>query len=678
MTDNLPKKEARDRLKKLEQLVLHHQRLYYERDQPEISDEAYDSLLRELSDLEEKFPEFRSGTSPALRVGGSPIKEFVKVRHEVRQWSFDNVFDFTGLKSWENKTKRFLEKEGIKKAPTYVAELKIDGLKVVLTYREGVFIKGATRGDGVTGEDITNNLRTVKSVPLSLKERISMTVIGEAWMKKTDLERINKERGKKSEPPYANTRNLAAGTLRQLDPKIVASRNVQVFAYDIEEFSGGETPKTQKEELEILKKFGFLVNQDYKYAKNLGDVERFYEEWSHKRGKEEYGIDGVVIKINERDLCAALGYTAKSPRYGIAYKFKAEEVTTVVENIVVQVGRTGALTPVAHLRPVRVAGSTVSRATLHNEDEIRRLGLKIGDTVILRKAGDVIPEVVEVVNDLRSGKERAFKMPAKCPVCRSAVSRGTIGGKGNESAALYCTNKNCFAQELERLIHFVSRKGMDIDGLGGKIVEQLIQEGLISDYADIFELTRGDIEPLERFADKSADNLILSIEKSKKVSLSKFLYALGIRHVGEETADMLANHFGSMEEIRNSSMAELTGVEGVGGVVAESVADWFADRHNSAILDRLLNHVSIINPLKLKTGNLKFSGKTFVLTGTLAGMSRDEAKEKIKSLGGKVSGSVSSKTDYVVAGGEPGQNKIDDAKKFGIKILTEKEFLKMV
>ncbi len=683
----ISKKEAKERILKLAETVSRHAKLYHEKDNPEISDEVYDSLLRELFLLEQKFPEFKLSSSPTQRIGGAPIKEFVKVRHEVRQWSFDNVFDFNELKEWEERAIRFLKKESIDKKPTYVAELKIDGLKVVLTYKDGIFTRGATRGNGEIGEDITSNLRTIKSIPLSLSQKVSMTVIGEAWMKKSDLDKINQKRKKENLPLYANTRNLAAGTLRQLDPKVVASRNVQAFAYDIEEFSGGEPPETQKEELELLKKFGFMVNNDYKYAKTMEDVEKFYEEWSRKKEREEYGIDGVVVKINERELCEALGYTAKAPRFGTAYKFKAEEVTTVVEDIVVQVGRTGALTPVAHLRPMLVAGSTVSRATLHNEDEIKRLDIKIGDTVILRKAGDVIPEVVKVLKDLRRGVEKPFKMPVKCPVCGSVVSRGTIGEKGNESAALYCTNKNCFAQELEKLIHFVSRKGMDIDGLGEKIMKQLVNEGLVSDHADIFELTKGDIEPLERFAEKSADNLILAIEKSKKVALGKFLYALGIRHVGEETADTIANHFGSIEKIQKSDIEDFQKIEGVGGVVAESITNWFSDAHNKKMLERLLTHVKIVSPNKLQVTHLrrsfggqasyKLQGLSFVLTGALSSMSRDEAKEKIKALGGKVSSSVSSKTDYVVAGEDPGQNKMKDAKKLGVKTIKEKEFLNM-
>ncbi|MEK7614238.1 MAG: NAD-dependent DNA ligase LigA [Patescibacteria group bacterium] len=675
----ISKKEAKERILRLAETVSRHAKLYHEKDNPEISDEAYDSLLKELAELEQKFPKFKSLASPTQRVGGTPIKEFVKVRHEVRQWSFDNVFDFNELKEWEERTTRFLKKEGIDKKPTYVAELKIDGLKVVLTYKDGTFSMGATRGNGETGEDVTNNLRTVKSIPLLLPKKVSMTVIGEAWMKKSDLEKINQKRKKENLPLYANTRNLAAGTLRQLDPKVVASRNVQAFAYDIEEFSGGESAKTQKEELELLKKFGFMVNNDYKYAKTLGDVEKFYEEWSHKKEREEYGIDGVVVKINERELCEALGYTAKAPRFGIAYKFKAEEVTTVVEDIVVQVGRTGALTPVAHLRPVLVAGSIVSRATLHNEDEIKRLDIKIGDTVILRKAGDVIPEVVLVLKDLRRGAEKPFKMPIKCPVCGSVVSKGTIGEKGNESAAFYCANKNCFAQELERLIHFVSRNGMDMDGLGEKIVEQLMQEGLVSDYADFFELTPGDIEPLRRFAEKSAENLILAIEKSKKVALGKFLYALGIRHVGEETASLLAENFQfSIYKLQKAQKEELEKIEGIGPVVAESVTRWFADSHNKKILKKLLKHLSVVKPYQLPATSYQLRGFTFVLTGTLLSMSRDEAKEKIKALGGKVSSSVSSKTDYVVAGEEPGQNKIEDAKKLRVRTITENEFLKIL
>ncbi|HEX8974563.1 MAG TPA: NAD-dependent DNA ligase LigA, partial [Patescibacteria group bacterium] len=549
---------AKNRIEKLRKEIDRHRRLYYVLDQPEISDEAYDSLMVELEKLEREFPEFLSPTSPTQRVGGEPLKSFKKVRHVTRQWSFDDVFDFAELKAWEDKLKRMIEKTGLKSEKLeYVCEMKIDGLKMILTYENGNLTQGATRGDGVVGEDVTHNIKTIQSVPLELAHDADVIVVGECWLGKKELARINEERKKKGEALFANTRNAAAGSIRQLDPKIAASRRLDSFIYDLDALGsstpkmqkGVELPLTQMEELDLLEKLGFKVNKERRLCKSIDEVQKFYESWTDKRDKQDYEIDGIVIKVNSRILQEALGYTGKAPRWGVAYKFPAQQVTTVVEDIQVQVGRTGALTPVAHLRPVRVAGSVVSRATLHNEDEIKRLDVRIGDTVVIRKAGDVIPEVVEVVKNLRSGKEKMFKMPKKCPICGSAVEKKAIGvsphpsrsnrdtlsqrERGEMSAALFCTNPKCFAVELQSIIHFVSRKGFDIVGLGDKIVEQLMQEGLISNAADIFELTKGDLEPLERFADKSAENLIEAIEKSKRIPLEKFLYALGIRFVGE-------------------------------------------------------------------------------------------------------------------------------------------------
>jgi len=669
------------RIRKLREVIRKHDFLYHVHDAPEISDEAYDALVRELRTLEEKYPELITPDSPTQRVGGKPATEFKKIHHKMRQWSFDNVFDFVELKKWDERVRRLTAGNSrTENVPiAYMCELKIDGLKVVLTYEEGVLVHAATRGDGVVGEDVTQNIRTIRSIPLSLPEPMNLVAVGEIWMPESELARINKERKKQDEPLFANSRNAAAGSLRQLDSRIVANRRLDSFIYDIDEYkptTNNQQPTTQKEELDFLKKAGFKVNPYYHLCDTLAEVQEYYEAWSVKRKKEDYGIDGIVIKINSSILQGALGYTGKSPRFGVAYKFPAEQTTTNIEDIFIQVGRTGALTPVAALTPVRVAGSTVRRATLHNEDEIKRLDVQIGDTVILQKAGDVIPEIVRVLSEFRTGKEKKFIMPKKCPSCGSPVERSVIGKGDEASAAHYCTNKKCFAQEMENLVHFVSKKGMNIDGLGEKIVEQLVLEGLVSDPADFFELTVDDLGTLDRFAEKSAQNLIAAIEGSKKVALSKFLFALGIRHVGEETAELIANHFGTLAAIRNASVEDIDAIEGVGEVMTRSLYEWMHNKKNETLLNRLLSHVRIENP-KAKTQNLKLNGKIFVLTGTLSSMSRDETKTRIKSFGGKVTGSVSKETDYVVAGVDPG-SKYEKARELGVPVLSEKEFLLMM
>ena len=679
------KSEVKKRIEKLRKIIREHNHKYYVLDAPEISDEAYDSLLRELISLEIEYPEFDDPNSPSKRVGGKPADFFEKRKHKVPQWSFDNIFDFDELVKWDEKVRRMAEKNGsLRNEPLeYVCELKIDGLKIVLTYEKGRLLSGVTRGDGVVGEDVTNNVRTIKSIPLILNEALDLVVVGEIWMSEKEFERINKERKKTGEALFANARNAGAGSMRQLDPKITASRKLDSFIYDIDYLkfqnkkSGSKNIKTQIDELSLLKSLGFKVNPNYELCRSIEEIQKFYQKWMNKKEVEDYGIDGLVIKINSLKIQKALGYTAKSPRFGVAYKFPAEQTTTKVEDIVVQVGRTGALTPVAHLNPVRIAGSVVSRATLHNEDEIKRLDVRIGDTVILQKAGDVIPDIVGVVKDLRNGKEKKFTMPKTCPVCGSTVKKGTIGSGIASSAAHYCSNKNCFAQELERIIHFVSKKGMNIDGMGEKIVEQLVLEGLVVDFADIYELKIGDLEPLERFADKSAENLIKAISKSKDVSLEKFLFALGIRHVGEETAILLAEHFGSLDKIRSASILELEKIEGVGEVVASSLFEWFGDDKNKELLERLFTHIKIKNTEKAKAKNSELFGKTFVLTGTMKKMTREKAKEHIRALGGKIASSVSSRTDFVVAGADPG-SKYDKAKTLGIKMLDEKEFQKLL
>lgn len=665
----MSKASALLRIKELRDTLEHHRVLYHVHDAPTISDEVYDSLMQELASLEEQYPEADSPLSPTKRVGGHILDKFVKVRHDIRQWSFDNVFSYEELVDWEERNSTLLRKAAITNTPSYVAELKIDGLKIILTYQEGKLIRAATRGDGEVGEDITENIKTVKSIPLILPEPVSFTVIGEAWMKKKDLETINKERAKEDLPLYANTRNLAAGTLRQLDPKIVASRNLQLFAYDIE---GGDFA-TQEEELSTLLRFGFLVNRDHAVCNDLKAVQSFYETWTHKRSNQDYGIDGLVVKINERVLWDALGYTAKSPRGGIAYKFPAEEVATVLQAITMQVGRTGAVTPVAELTPVLLAGSTVKRATLHNEDEINRLDIRIGDTVMLRKAGDVIPEIFDIVPTLRPKNTKKFVMPTHCPECNSLLTKEQVGKE--ISSALYCKNKDCPAQHLEGLIHFVSKKGMNIDGMGERIVEEFRSLGLIHDFASIFRLQKDDIAGLEGFGEKSADNLLLAINDSREVPFHRFLYALGIRHVGETTAKDIAKHFETFNAVRDATYEQLEAVEGVGQKVAESLTSFFSDTKNIKIADDLLKEVTIISEKKKDTG--KLTGLTFVITGTLPNLSRDEAKDLIEQHGGKVAASVSKNTDYLLAG-DGGGSKRTDAEKLRVKIIGEEDLTKII
>jgi DNA ligase (NAD+) len=640
---------------------------------PEISDEAYDSLIRELISLEEKYPELETLDSPTVRVGGAPIKAFEKVTHKVPQWSFDNVFSETELREWETRMKRFLEKEDIHSSFTYCAEHKIDGLKVVLTYENGVFVQGATRGDGVIGENVTNNLKTIESIPLTLTEPVNLVAVGEAWLPEIELDRINKEREKGGETLFANTRNAAAGSLRQLDPKIVSGRKLRAFAYDIDFFDANGTklaaPQTQEDELLLLKKLGFTVNSHYEICKDLDEVMKYYSHWLQKRKSLEYGVDGVAIKVNERNMQDALGYTAKAPRFAMAFKFPAVEATTVIEDIVLQIGRTGVLTPVAILRPVFIDGSTVSRATLHNEDEIKRLDVRVGDTVILQKAGDVIPDIVRVLTELRTGKEKKYVFPKRVPECGGDGSIERIPGQ----AAYRCVFKNSSAQQQRKLEHFVSKKAFNIDGLGKKIIAQLMDENLVSSFDDIFTLTRGDLLNLEGFKEKSTDNLLDSIEQSKKVSLSRFLTGISIPQVGEETAEDLAYHFGTLEKIQKAKFEELEHITGVGPIIARSVVDWFSDNENKKLIERMRKHIRIV-PQQEKRLSGKFSGMTFVLTGTLSSMSRDEAKDRIKKMGGSVSSSVSKLTSYVVVGDLPGE-KFAEAQRLGVKVLYEKDFL---
>ncbi|MHB0977862.1 MAG: NAD-dependent DNA ligase LigA [Minisyncoccota bacterium] len=664
--------EILERVKKLREMIDYHRHLYHTLDKPEIPDSVYDSLLLELEDLERKYPELLTSDSPSLRVGGEPLKEFKKVNHIVPQWSFNDAFSEEDIRAFDVRVKKLL-KESFKKEiqPEYIVELKIDGLKVVLNYEKGILVTAATRGDGKVGEDVTHNVRTIASVPLKLKQNISIITEGEVWMGKSTLLKINKERKKNNEEPFANPRNVSAGSLRQLDPKVTASRRLDSFIYDVARLEG-EIPETQEEELKFLNELGFKVNPHHEKLANIEEVIKFWKSWEHKKDKQDYLIDGVVVKVNNRKYQEALGYTGKAPRWGTAFKFKAEQVTTVVEDITLQIGRTGVLTPVAVLRPVLVAGSTVSRATLHNEDEIRRLDVRVGDTVVLQKAGDVIPDIVSVVKELRTGREKEFKFPNHFPLCGGDGSIERIPGQ----VAYRCVAKNSFAQQKRKLYHFVSKHVFDIDGMGPKVVDALLEAGIISNFDDIFTIKKGDLELLPRFGEKSINNLLESINKARRVTLARFIASLSISQVGEETAIDLAEHFRSAEKFAEATETELTALDGVGPVIAREITNWFKDKENKKLFERLLKQVHIENS-KLKIENSKILGKIFVLTGSLESMSRDEAKDKIRALGGNISSSVSKNTDYVVAGSEAGE-KLEKANELGVKVLTEKELLDML
>lgn len=663
-------KDVGDRFKKLKETIEKHNRLYHTLDKPEISDEAYDSLVKELRKIEKNYPDLKTQTSPTERVGGEPLKEFVKVKHEVRQWSFDDAFDFEELKKWDEKVRNFIRKAELSREKIeYCCELKIDGLKVVLTYKDGKLLRGVTRGDGLIGEDVTHNIKTIESIPLILKENVSITVVGEAWIGKSDLKIINKERQKKGVELYANTRNLAAGAMRQLDPKMAKERKLNSYIYDIDLISS-KMPESQSEELKTLERLGFGVNPNYSVFDNLEAVEKFYKGWVDKRHKLDYELDGIVIKINSAKIQNTLGFTAKSPRWGVAYKFPAEQVTTVVEDIVLQIGRTGVLTPVAHLRPVFVSGSTVSRATLHNEDEINRLDIRVGDTVILQKAGDVIPDIVSVVDELRTGKEKKFQWPTHVEGCGGDGRIERIPGQ----AAWRCVYKNSFEQQKRKFHHFVSKKSFDIVDCGPKVVDLLLDNSLISEFADIFTLEKGDLLALPRFAEKSVDNLLKSIKESSRVTLPRFLVGLSIPQVGEETAIDLSKYFRTFDKLQNAKYVELEKLSGVGPIIARSIVDFFKSKENQKVAKNLLKVVKIQKVESFGEGKLR--GKTFVLTGTIS-LSRDEAKEIIRKNGGSISGTVSKETDYVIVGENPG-SKHDKANKLGVKTITEKEFMSLV
>ena len=640
---------------------------YYVLDKPSVPDAEYDRLMQELLEIETKFPELKTPDSPSIRIGGDVLDLFEKVEHRTPMLSLGNAFNEQDLKDFDRRVRQAVGEDF-----SYVCELKIDGLAVSLRYEDGLFIQGATRGDGTTGEDITANLKTIKSIPLRLRENVSIEVRGEAYMPKNSFEALNKAKEERGEELAANPRNAAAGSLRQLDPKIAATRNLDVFLYGIG--GGGEIDAASHSEgLDFLDHLGFKTNKERRKCPTIDEVIEYVKGWVDKRPNLPYEIDGIVIKVDSYEQQSMLGTTAKSPRWAIAYKFPAEEVVTTLLDIELSVGRTGVVTPTAILKPVKVAGSTVGRASLHNEDLIREKDIKIGDQVVVKKAGDIIPEVVNVLAEQRTGEERDFQMPTHCPECESELVR--LEGE----VALRCINPKCPAQIREGLIHFVSRDAMNIDGLGEKVISQLFAEKLISDVADIYKLTREQLLALERMGEKSAANLLKAIEASKANSLERLLFGLGIRHVGAKAAKTLAQSFETMENLSAAQKEDLLAINEIGDKMADSIIAFF-EQEEAEELVKELAAVGVnmaykgAKPVSVEESDSIFAGKTVVLTGKLEQLSRNEAKEKIEALGGNVSGSVSKKTHLVIAGEDAG-SKLTKAEELGIEVWDEEKLL---
>lgn len=662
----MTKDQAKKRLRKLIKEIEYHRHLYHVLDKQEISDAARDSLMHELVVLERQFPELIFPDSPTQRVAGQVLSGFQKVAHAKPILSLQDVFNDEELRDWETRNQKILGET----IDGYYAELKLDGLAIVLTYQDGVFLRGATRGDGKIGEDVTQNLKTIESIPLQLRGKFPkiLHVRGEVVLTKKNFAKINAEQETKGLPSYANPRNTAAGAVRQLNAAITASRQLDCMVFEILNDIG---LPTHEDVHRALKNFGFKTSPYNEYCQDIAAAEKFLKKWEKKREKLPYQTDGAVIVVNNLKQEKRLGSVGKAERWMVAYKFPAEQATTTVRDIQVQVGRTGVLTPVAILKPVRVAGTTVTRATLHNQDEIDRLGVRVGDTVILQKAGDIIPDIVKVLQRLRPPQTKPFHIPSRCPYCGSPVT------KKEGEVAYYCGNKKCFALEREKLYHFVSKKAFNIDGLGPKIIDQLLDAALIQTSADIFTLTKDDLTPLERFAEKSADNSIAAIEKSKIITLPRFLFALGIRHVGEETARVLADTFTTIDTIKKTSLQDLKNAQDIGEVVAGSIREYFSDGQHQKLMNSLFKSgVKILKHVRVKSRGI-LTGKTVVITGTLTSMSREQIKDIIRKNGGKTNESVSKKTDYVVAGESPG-SKYTTAQKLGIRILRESEFKKIL
>lgn len=659
------------RLQELRKLVAHHQQQYHELDAPVISDEAYDSLVRELAHLEEKYEGKVSAVTAAV---GAPARAaFSKVTHAVPQWSFDNVFSYTELGEWEGRLQRQIaDADVVVPQLSYVAEHKIDGLKLVLTYEKGVLVQAVTRGDGAVGEDVTHTARTIADIPATLTAMVDLTCVGEVWLAGSELARINTERAAAGEALFANPRNAAAGSLRQLDPAVAAARNLSMFCYDIDLFHSRESgliqPNTQWAELALLRKLGLVVNAHAKRCDTIADIEKFYSDWQTKRHDLSYGIDGVVIKVDQVSVQTLVGFTARAPRFGVAYKFPAEQVTTVVEGIELQVGRTGVVTPVAHLRPVLIAGSTVARATLHNEDQIKRLDIRIGDTIILQKAGDVIPEVVEALMALRPVGAKPYRFPKTVVGCGGDGRIERIPGE----SAYRCVVLESDYIHRQRLYYFVSKAGLNIDGVGPKIIDQLLDAGLITENYDLFTLAVDDLKNLPGFKLKAAENVVSAVVAARTQPLYRLLAALGIEQVGEETARLIARQFGTITALQAATTTDLAAIHGVGDVVATSLYTWLHTTIHKKFLGKLLEHITLTDA-PVTTRSTVLTGKTVVLTGTLETMTRDEAKDMIRMAGGTVAGSVSKKTDYVVVGAKAG-SKADVARALGVTVLPESEF----
>ncbi|GIO17566.1 DNA ligase [Oceanobacillus oncorhynchi subsp. incaldanensis] len=658
------KQEIKERMDSLVEVLNQYGYSYYVLDNPTVPDSEYDQKLRELEDLEKAYPDLAREDSPTQRIGGEPLDAFRKVTHETPMMSLGNAFNEQDLRDFARRAQ-----EGVSGEVTFVCELKIDGLAISLKYQEGKFVLGSTRGDGRIGEDITSNLRTIRSIPLSIKEAGTLEVRGEAFMPHKSFLEMNKEREEKGEEPFANPRNAAAGSLRQLNPKIAAKRNLDIFLYGVGEWENSNIT-SHSESLEALHRLGFKTNKEWKRCKSIEEVLEFVTYWTEHRKDLNYEIDGIVVKVDSLDHQDELGFTAKSPRWAIAYKFPAEEVVTTLKDIVLSIGRTGVVTPTAILEPVRIAGSTVQRASLHNEDLIREQDIRIGDQVVIKKAGDIIPKVVRSIIEQRTGEEKEFHMPEECPDCGNELVR--LEGE----VALRCINPNCPAQLMEGLIHFVSRNAMNIDGLGEKVIIQLFREDLVHTIADLYRLEKEDLLNLERMGEKSVTNLLNAIEASKANSLERLLFGLGIRFIGSKAAQTLAMEFETMERLQHANLEEIVAIEEIGEKMADSIVRYFEEEKVTQLLKELKElgvNMTYTGQKKseIKTDSL-FSGKTVVLTGKMEQYTRKEAKELIESLGGAVTGSVSKKTDVLIAGADAG-SKLEKAEKLGIEVWSETE-----
>jgi DNA ligase (NAD+) len=663
--------QAKTEIDKLRKELDHHSYRYYVLDDPEISDAEYDRLFRKLQKLEAEFPDLVTPDSPTQRVGAEPLEEFETVTHTIPMVSLDNAFDDAEMRDFDERLRKLVEVDEIE----YTVEHKLDGTAVELVYENGVFTLGSTRGDGFNGEGITQNLKTIKSIPLRLRtdevkapERLE--VRGEVFYPVADFKKLNERRAKAGEPALINPRNAASGSLRQLDPKLTAERPLDIFIYGLGQVVGREF-KSQWEALQTFKKWGLRTNPHTKVVRGIEQVLRVYREFGEARESLPYEIDGTVVKVNRFDQQRLAGMKTRSPRWAIAYKFPAQQETTKILDIIAQVGRTGTITPVAIMKPIMVGGVTVERATLHNQDEIDRLDVRIGDTVVIQRAGDVIPDVVKVITSKRTGKPKRYKLPKKCPVCGAGVVR--LEGE----AAHRCENINCPAQVKESIRHFASKLAMNIDGLGEKLIEQFVDNGLIKSYADLYFLKKEQLLELERMADKSAQNIIDAIDKSRKVDFARFLYALGIRHVGEHMARLLARKFGSLDKLIKADEEKLMEIHEVGPQVAQSLVRFFGEKKNLQAIERLKKGGVKIREAAKVVADQRFAGKTFVFTGALEKFTRDEAEAMVDARGGRASGSVSKKTDYVIAGPGAG-SKLAKAKELGVEVISEDEFLKMV